>query len=848
MAAGVSVGTIAAEEGEGDAAGQGASSIPEPVIRVEEIVIKAPRVRIVSPLPGVGIDREQSATNIQSATAKEIAESRAINITEFMNNNMQSVSINDYAGNPFQQDLNFRGFTASPMIGTPQGISVYLDGVRVNEAFGDVVNWDLLPMNAIASMDLLPGSSPLFGLNTLGGALAIRTKTGFSDQHARAELIAGAWGRQQVQVSNGINNGVLGLFTAYNHFEEDGWRQNSPSNLRQLYNNLTLKLPKGELNLSALNVDTALTGNGLIPFEMAETNRKWVFTSPDESSNRLAHYNFNGRWDVNDYLSISALMYRRNMHQAATSGDVYDSYKRLLSAWEGSVSNAQQVNGMFNFTNLEQKSKGWSLQASMELGQHQLTAGMTYDSNHIEFLQSQLLAAIDSERNVNLITDPEFIDAGYFQVFRPIIRNDLKGSSTSKSIFMSDTWTITDGLHLTYGGRFNWSNVKNTLVSDRGKDLYNFSNADFNPLRQRCKVDGSRNVNERLGRFVCSEGDYDYRSFNPAIGIVWQPVDSLSIYGNVSRGSRVPTVIELGCARDRTKDNEPASTNYQYGCSIPTALSADPYLKQVRSTSYEQGVRGVTGNVNWNIGLFRTELKDDILFVPLGRKNRGVFDNFGQTLRQGIEMGMSAEAGKSRFRLNYTYMLATFESAANAINPNNSSNTASTTLQSFVNIEPGDSLPGMPRHIFQASWNYRMNDRFDATLSMVMHSSAYVRGNENNEHQARAATHTVYAGADRDPYDYIGAGTTPGYAVFNLRANYNFDGGITLFLKADNLFNKEYVTAGDLGRNPFGANGQFKSNADTWQNTTFIGPGAPRAIWVGLAFDWDWKKLAAKKD
>lgn len=160
---------IAAEEGEANIAAEEGNAVPEPAIRVEEIVIRAPRVRIVSPLPGVGIDREQAATNIQSATGKEISESRAINITEFMNNNMQSVSINDYAGNPFQQDLNFRGFTASPMLGTPQGISVYLDGVRVNEAFGDVVNWDLLPMNAIASMDLLPGSSPLFGLNTLGG-------------------------------------------------------------------------------------------------------------------------------------------------------------------------------------------------------------------------------------------------------------------------------------------------------------------------------------------------------------------------------------------------------------------------------------------------------------------------------------------------------------------------------------------------------------------------------------------------------------------------------------------------------------------------------------------------------
>lgn len=833
-------------------------AVPEPAIKVDEIVVKAPRVRIVSPLPGVGIDREQAATNIQSATAKEIAESRAINITEYMNNNMQSVSINDYAGNPFQQDLNFRGFTASPMIGTPQGISVYLDGVRVNEAFGDVVNWDLLPMNAIASMDLLPGSSPLFGLNTLGGALAIRTKTGFTDNFARGEIISGAWGRQQVQVSNGVNNGMFGLFTAYNHFEEDGWRQNSPSNLRQLYNNATFKFSKGEINLSALNVDTALTGNGMLPFEMAENNRSWVFTSPDESGNKLAHYNLNGRWDVTDSLSISALAYRRNMHQTGTSGDVYESYQRLIGRYGVPIENpsdpcyqvvseacpdSTKLNGMFNLSQLDQKSKGWALQLMWELGAHQVTAGVTTDSNEVQFLQSQQLAEINDNREVHYSDDPRYTYGswGIVAAVRKIIRNDLEGSSRTKALFFSDTWSPSDNLHITFGSRWNWSNVKNTLISDRGKDLYNFDTRDFLPARNRCK--GSSPTDN--ARWVCTDGDYDYRSFNPSLGAVWQVSEVFSTYANISRGARVPTVIELGCARDYTKDNEPASTNYQYGCSIPTSLSADPYLKQIRSTAYELGFRGLVGGFSWNVGAFRTELKDDILFMPLGRKNRGVFDNFGETLRQGIESGIAGEWGKSRFRLNYTYLLATFESPANAINPNNSSNTATTTLQSYVNIEPGDHLPGMPRHIMQASWNYRFTERFDTTLSMVMHSSAYVRGNENNEHRARAASHTVYSGADRDPYDYLGRGSNSGYAVFNLRATYKFDRGITLFFKADNIFDKDYATAGDLGRNPFGANGQFNPNTEQWQNTTFIGPGAPRAMWVGLAFDLNWKKLGA---
>jgi len=821
----------------------------EEAIKAPEVEVRSQRFRVITPLPGLFIDRSQSTTNIQSATGKELAESQAINVTEFMNSNMQSVSISDYAGNPFQQDLNYRGFTASPAIGTPQGISVYLDGVRINEPFGEVVNWDLIPMNALASLDLIPGSNPMFGLNTLGGALALRTKTGFTDAHSRGQLLTGAWGRQQVQVSNGVNNGVFGLFTAYNHFKEDGWRDHSPSNVRQIYNNATLKLPLGEINLSALNVNTHLTGNGLQPFESAAINREAVFTSPDEVKNSLEHYNLNGRLDITDYMSISALAYKRKVHQSAISGDLFEPYQRLLSALGGNdlngdgIDDAERLNGMFNLSDLNQGSKGWALQTTIEKGNHQIAMGLTFDTNDIKFLQSQLLAEINANHEVIYATDPVYQDLGVDVVNKPVIRNNLKGGSTTKSIFFSDTWSPFDTLHITYGGRFNWTNVLNSLISDRGKELYNFVPVDFSPARNRCRIAPG----DFTARFICTQGDYDYRSFNPALGIAWEIQANVTAYGNISRGARTPSVIELGCARDHTIDNQAVSTNFQYGCSIPTSLSADPYLKQVRSTAYETGLRGNTNDFNWNIGIFRTELKDDILFVPLGRRNRGLFDNFGETLRQGIEMGMNGSVGKSKLRLNYTYMKATFESPAQIINGNNSSNTATTTLQSFVNIQPGDELPGMPRQILQASWNYSFTDKFDMTLSMITHSSSYVRGNENNEHEARPASNIVAGGLNRDPLDYIGSGKISGYSVFNLRANYKLDHGVTIFTKIDNLFNKNYSTAGDLGLNGFNANGMFLTDTTQWKNTTFIGPAAPFAVWVGLSIDLDWKNITARK-
>src|SRR6185437_16273833 len=112
-------------------------------------------------------------------TAKDLNQITALGPSDALNQLAGSVNLNDTQGNPFQPDVNFRGFTASPVLGTPQGISVFVDGVRVNEAFGDAVNWDLIPSAAIARLEVIPGSDPVFGLNTLGGALTVRTKRGF---------------------------------------------------------------------------------------------------------------------------------------------------------------------------------------------------------------------------------------------------------------------------------------------------------------------------------------------------------------------------------------------------------------------------------------------------------------------------------------------------------------------------------------------------------------------------------------------------------------------------------------------------------------------------------------------
>lgn len=185
---------------------------------LKTVEVRAKRFYEIGPLPGLGLTKEQIPGNVQSISAKEIKDSHALSLTDLMNRKLQSVNVNDYQGNPFQMDVTYRGFTAGPQIGTPQGLSVFLDGIRVNEPFGDVVNWDMIPMNALAGVDVFPGSNPIFGLNTLGGAFSMKTKDGFSNEGVDADILTGSFGRKQLQAEAGWNNGTVALFGAGNFF------------------------------------------------------------------------------------------------------------------------------------------------------------------------------------------------------------------------------------------------------------------------------------------------------------------------------------------------------------------------------------------------------------------------------------------------------------------------------------------------------------------------------------------------------------------------------------------------------------------------------------------------------
>lgn len=295
-------------------------------IDLPEVAVRAKRLYEIGPLRGLALTKEAIPGNVQSITAKEIKESHAQSLTDLMNSKLQSVNVNDYQSNPFQMDVTYRGFTASPQLGTAQGLSVFLDGVRVNEPFGDVVNWDMLPLNALAGLDVFPGSNPLFGLGTLGGALAMRTKSGFDAKEGTVEALGGSFNRKQVQGSVGSNNGVIAGFAAFNIFNEDGWRDNSPSKVNQLFTKGEWRNDSVQVGLSTLYAGNKLVGNGMLPTEMAKQDSSQVFTSPDETKNRLLQFQLDGIWDVTDTFNITGHVYKRKSRRNSSTGDINQNF------------------------------------------------------------------------------------------------------------------------------------------------------------------------------------------------------------------------------------------------------------------------------------------------------------------------------------------------------------------------------------------------------------------------------------------------------------------------------------------------------------------------------------------
>ena len=136
------------------------------------------------------------------------------------------VSLYDDLGSASKPTLVTRGFTASPVVGLPQGVSIFLDGVPVNEPDAGQVNFDLLPLEHIERIEFLSGTASLLGPHSLGGAVNLMTRHGEGDRGGELELVAGSHDHYAATVSHG-GRGPKGwsYYAGGGYSTEGGWRQ-----------------------------------------------------------------------------------------------------------------------------------------------------------------------------------------------------------------------------------------------------------------------------------------------------------------------------------------------------------------------------------------------------------------------------------------------------------------------------------------------------------------------------------------------------------------------------------------------------------------------------------------------
>ncbi|MFM9972430.1 MAG: TonB-dependent receptor [Burkholderiales bacterium] len=738
-----------------------------------------------TPTPGFDVPRDRIPANVRVFDTRDFRDAPSLSLPDFMARQLPSVNLNEIQGNPLQSSVNYRGFQASPLLGAPQGLSVYQDGVRINESFGDLVHWDLIPRNAISSMTLLPGSNPLFGLNTLGGAISLRTKRGDTHVGTHVEAEGGSFGRRMLALEHGGFSDNTALYVAATRFSEDGWRDHSPSDATQLFGKLTHRDARHDLHLSLTHGDTDLTGNGLVPESMQRQSRTRVFTVPDNTRNQMNMLTINGGLWTSDDTRLSGTLYHRRNRTSSLNSDVNPGFENDATLDGSTGANAgagfDRSTGNRNRLATMQRTTGVNLQWSLNTSAHNLAVGFAHDRGDSEFTQHAGAGIFDVNRAVL-----EAIPGG------ALLRNRIRGLTRASGVFASETYAIAPRMHLTASARYNHMRV----------------------ALQDLRVATPPNL----------DGDYRYRKLNPALGLTWGAAESFTTYVGFSQGNRAPSPIELGCA-DRANP-----------CTLPNAMASDPFLKQVLARTYEAGVRGkISASINWNAGVYRTDNRDDILFVGT-TGSAGFFTNYGATRRQGLELGINAKQTRWDWEVNYSLLRASFESAACLLAANNSSRGQSPECASpgddLIRVNPGNRIPGLPEHNLKLTITTRTGPTTSIGADLGAFSRQYARGNENNLHQPGTITQ---GGTART---FLGSGTTPGYAVLNLNVKHELERGWELFGKITNLFDRRYQSGAALAENPFDNSGRFQTNSDNWARETFVAPGAPRAGWIGLRYQF----------
>ena len=754
-----------------------AQQAPSTSNTVPDQTITLPTVEVVAatPLLGSGVDRNTVPAQTHVLTSRDITRDGDANALRALNEQVPGVTLDAAAGNPFQPSLFYHGFQASPLQGNPQGLAVYVNGARFNQPFGDIVNWDLIPSIAIDRMDLV-GSNPVFGLNALGGALAVQMKNGFGYHGAEVNTLGGSFDQYQGQLQSGVQVGDTAAYLAMTGVHEGGWRDLQSSNLGNLYGDIGWRGDRGEVHVNVIAANTRLNGPGTSPVQLLAVDPAAQFTAPNLITNSYTQVNLTSSYHISNSTSLQGNLYSEYLLQKVTNGNVpnatpCDDDTGFLCVSPGVFATGRDGAPIPDFLNggpysdLDQQSTntygyGGALQATNRTPlfghPNHFIAGISFDGGQTLFNASTQIGGLTLEDRV-------FFGPGITidQADGSIAPVRLAVSNAYYGAFFTDTFDVTPKLSANLAGRYNFAQI---------------------------------NLSDQLGNAL--GGDHSFGHFNPAGGLTWKFLPEVSAYASYAVANRAPTPAELSCASAASP------------CSLANFFVGDPSLQQVVGHTVEAGLRARThpfagATLSSTLAYFHTTLDNDIQFVNSPIQGRAFFQNVGSTLRQGIDLDIEFKTDRLLAWLAYSYTDAQFQTGFTELSENNPAADSEGNIQ----IQPGDRLPGIPANLVKIGVDYKLTDAWTVGGGGIYASGQFLFGDE----------------ANLTP-------PTPPYFVANLHTSYQVTKNLQLYALLQNAFNATYYTFGTFS--PTASIPIVQAPGAT--NPRSYSPAAPIAVTVGL--------------
>ena len=776
------------------------------IVALPEVIVSA------TPIPsagGSGIEINKVPGDVTVIPAKDFIQQYSPSVTTAITSHTPAAIALSVDGSDLSPDLFYRGFDASRISGTSAGLAVYENGVRINENFGDSVNLDLIPPIALASSEIYT-NNPIFGLNALGGAINFTTKNGFNFHGGDVTLLGGSYGRANAFGEFGKQSGAYSFYFAGDVYRDGGYRPFGAQNAQRFLADLGYRTQDSETHLIGQFGRSLLGVQGTTPQVLVNQQYNSVFTTPQTTNNQAGQAQLLSRFDITPHWSVASSFYIRQFDQFHTDGndaDVTDCAEidgnnggtlcqqplvgnqnsnqlQFRTASGGTIPSMGDNTDLFPYgttavTSTHTTSFGTQLQATNRdkfFGHdNYFVFGGSIDTGNTSYTSRTLLGQLNANFQNMLSGFPgagtDLNTAANVGVNSTFIHS----TATYYGLFALDTFNITDKLAFTAGARANFANIAVQDVSGQDPEL---------------------------------NSSHNYDRINPVVGATYTFARALNIYAGYSEANRAPTPLESECS----DPNRP--------CVLETALVSDPRLNQVVSHTIEAGARGIyaippafgAGELTYKAGYYRINTTNDIISEPSAITGQGYFVNAPETLRQGAEVGLSYTQGQPddvrelRARRRDVPLQRDCSQSPNNPFANNGGN---------ISVVSGDRIPGIPRNLGKAGFEYRVTPRFtvgaDAT---VVGSQFYVTDDSNLNPKL------------------------PSYYFINAHASYALTDHVQVFAIINNLTNNHYATYGtfyDSGTSGANINATLANNQNAANpNANAVTVAQPLSVFGGV--------------